>query len=107
MARNDSDNLTSFLLGLFCGVAGGALLGILFAPKSGDALREDMKDFVSHMPERVNNELTTQDSRTRKFIDKTRYNLENQVDRIKQDMKADRMARAKRAEELASGYEYH
>ena len=50
MARNDSDNLTSFLLGLFCGVAGGAMLGILFAPKSGDALREDMKDFVHAHP---------------------------------------------------------
>ncbi len=106
MAQEKDDSTLAYLLGLGIGLAGGALLGLLYAPKSGHESREELKDFVLHMPDRVNNELTTQDSRTRRFIDKTRYNIEHQVDRVKHDLKADQMARAKRAEEMASGYEY-
>ncbi len=39
----------AFVLGLFCGVAAGAAAGLLFAPKSGDALRQDMADQAARL----------------------------------------------------------
>jgi gas vesicle protein len=89
------------------GMLGGGLAGILFAPKSGDELRADANAFMRSLPSRVNEELSNPRTRTREFIDKTRYSIENQVGKVKKDRAAGRMAKAKEAEELASGYEFN
>ena len=108
MARDNDDDISSFMLGLVAGLAGGALAGILLAPKSGDELREDINDLAQKLPKRLNDEIGNPQGRARSFIDRTRYNIESQVDKVKKDIEADRMARAKQAEEMASGgYEYN
>ncbi|HEY9687196.1 MAG TPA: YtxH domain-containing protein [Coleofasciculaceae cyanobacterium] len=106
MSRQNDDGIFAFLAGMFLGLFGGVLAGLLFAPKSGDELRGDAQKFVSTLPSRVNQELSNPNTRTREFIDKTRYSIESQVGKVKKDRDADRMAKAKRAEELASGYEF-
>jgi gas vesicle protein len=107
MHRSDSDGIFTFIAGMTFGILGGVLGGILFAPKSGDELRADAHVFARNLPTRVNNELRNPNTRTREFIDKTRYNIESQVGKVKKDRNADRQARAKRAEELATGYDYN
>jgi gas vesicle protein len=107
MHRADSDGIFTFIAGMTLGMVGGTLAGILFAPKSGDELRADAHTFVRNLPTRFNDELRNPNTRTREFIDKTRYNIESQVGKVKKDRQADRMAKAKRAEELASGYEFN
>ena len=108
MARDNDDDISAFMLGLVAGLAGGAMMGVLFAPKSGDELREDINEVAQNLPRRLNDEMKNPQSRARSFIDRTRYNIESQVDRVKRDIEADRMARAKQAEEMASGnYEYN
>jgi gas vesicle protein len=105
--KSDGDGILLFLAGMALGMVGGSLAGVLFAPKSGDELRADANAFVRGLPGRMNNELKNPSARTREFIDKTRYSIENQVGKAKKDRDADRMARAKKAEELASGFEFN
>lgn len=105
--RENDDGIFTFLLGMIFGVLGGVVAGILFAPKSGDELRADAQDFMRALPGRLNDEINNPNTRTREFIEKTRYSIESQVGKVKRDRDADRMAKAKRAEELASGYEFN
>lgn len=105
--KEDGDGLLTFLAGMALGMLGGGLMGVLFAPKSGDELRADANAFVRSLPSRVNEEFNNPNAKTREFIDKTRYSIENQVGKVKKDRDADRMAKAKRAEELASGYDFN
>ncbi|WP_373532420.1 YtxH domain-containing protein [Vampirovibrio sp.] len=105
--KSDSDGILLFLAGMALGMVGGGLAGILFAPKSGDELRADANAYVRGLPGRMNDELHNPNARTREFIDKTRYSIESQVGKVKKDRDADRMAKAKKAEELASGYDFN
>lgn len=107
MSREDGDGIFTFLAGMTLGMLGGAVAGLLFAPKSGDELRADAQDFIRTLPGRVNDELRNPNTRTREFIDKTRYNIEAQVGKVKRNREADRQAKAKHAEELAAGYEFN
>lgn len=107
MSRENEDGIFTFLAGMVFGIVGGVLAGLLFAPKSGDELRADAQDFVRALPERLNDELNNPNTRAREFIEKTRYSIENQVGKVKRERDADRMAKAKQAEEMASGYEFN
>lgn len=107
MHNGDGDGIFTFIAGMVVGLLGGALGGILFAPKSGDELRADAHTLVRNLPSRMNDELRNPNTRTREFIDKTRYSIESQVGKVKKERDADRMAKAKRAEEMASGYEFN
>jgi gas vesicle protein len=107
MSREDGDGIFTFLAGMTLGMLGGAVAGLLFAPKSGDELRADAQDFFRTLPGRVNDELRNPNTRTREFIDRTRYNIESQVGKVKKNREADRQAKAKHAEELAAGYEFN
>lgn len=107
MSREDGDGIFTFLAGMTLGMLGGAVAGLLFAPKSGDELRADAHDFIRTLPGRVNDELRNPNTRTREFIDRTRYNIEAQVGKVKKNREADRQAKAKHAEELAAGYEFN
>ncbi len=47
------DNKKDFAAGIAAGAVFGALAGILFAPKSGQETREDVKQFVEHSKEKI------------------------------------------------------
>jgi gas vesicle protein len=101
------DGLTSFLIGLSFGLFAGAVTALLTTPKSGDELVHGVSQVFRELPDRVNDELVQSGTKTRELLDKTRQSIENQIDRTRKDRSADRMARAKQAEELASGYEFN
>ena len=105
MSKENDDSIVSFLLGLTAGVIGGAVAGILFAPKSGDEFREDITDFVKDLPDKLDQEINDPKTGTRRLINRARLNIEARVDQVKRDREAELQARAKRAEELATGYE--
>jgi gas vesicle protein len=107
VSREADDGILTFLAGMALGMIGGGLMGILLAPKSGDELRADANAFVRSLPNRVNDEFRNPNTKTREFIEKTRYSIENQVGKVKKDRDAGRMAKAKEAEELATGYDYN
>lgn len=107
MSREDGDGIFTFLAGMTLGMLGGAVAGLLFAPKPGNELRADAQDFISTLPGRLNDELKNPNARTREFIERTRYNIEAQVGKVKRSREAERQAKAKQAEELAAGYEFN
>jgi gas vesicle protein len=43
----------SFVMGVICGAAVGAALGLLFAPKPGTAMRRDLKKSAQHLSRRA------------------------------------------------------
>ncbi len=53
------------LVGLF-----GYLMGILFAPKRGSELREDLKDFVEEMQGRTSEAVSSVSNRGQELLDK-------------------------------------
>lgn len=107
MAKQSEDSLVPFILGLVAGAAGGAILALMFAPKSGEELRENMQDYLSLIPDKIDGELKNPQGKTREFIDRTRYTIESKVDRVRAERKADRLSKARHAEEMASGYEFN
>ncbi|MEM0952277.1 MAG: YtxH domain-containing protein [Cyanobacteria bacterium P01_H01_bin.74] len=99
-SASDSD-LFSLLAGLVIGLLGGSVVGLLYSPKSGDALRQDFNSLVQSLPERLNDP----NCKTKAFIEKARVSIEDTVDRFKEDKAASKMAKAKAQEMASAGYE--
>jgi gas vesicle protein len=105
--QRDSDSgLLGFLVGLLFGLIGGGIVGLLLAPRPGTETRRELEGFVKTLPNKVNNEISNPEAKTRRFLNKTKINLENQMDKMNEAIQAGKMAEAKRREEMASGYDY-
>jgi gas vesicle protein len=103
-SSHESDDFGfSLLAGLLLGGLAGALAGILYAPKSGSELREDL----GALPKKLNDELTAPEGKARKLMTKTKLNLENKVEQVSDAIQARKMAKAKRLEDMASGYDFN
>lgn len=102
MSNNDSDGTFGFLLGGLFGLAGGVLLGTLYAPKKGTALQEDLDIMLQSIPERIEEELEP-DSQTRQFLDKTRVKFEGRLEKMAASKEAKIQADAKKREAAAAG----
>jgi gas vesicle protein len=53
--REDSDT-AGFATGLFIGAAIGAVLALLYAPKSGEEIRQDLKDLADEQKDNIKNQ---------------------------------------------------
>jgi len=104
---NGDDDIATFLIGLSIGLVGGLLTALFITPKAGSEVREGVSRAFRELPDRVNDELTSSSVKTKELLDKTRQNIEDQIDRSRRDRTADKMAKAKNAEELATGYDYN
>jgi gas vesicle protein len=97
MSRTHSSSDDAPLLtGLLLGLLGGTLLGLLFAPKHGEANNRDINRFLKHLPERLADESP---SSTFAFVKKAGIYIEKGVNRVKRAVEADKLAQAKRREE--------
>lgn len=105
MSQNDSDGIFGFLLGGLMGVAGGLLLGTLYAPKKGSELKKDLDVFFESLPDRFEEEMEP-DSQTRQFIDRTRVKFEDKLEKMSASQAAKKQADAKRREAAAAGVDY-
>ncbi|MBX2860973.1 MAG: YtxH domain-containing protein [Vampirovibrio sp.] len=97
------DGIFAFLLGMVFGILGGGIAALLYAPKPGEDTREELKIYAKALPGKVNEDI--RHGKTREFFDRTLYNLENKVDQVSKSRKAGKTAKAKRREEMASGYD--
>lgn len=105
MAKDSGDGIFAFLTGFLLGTLGGAVVGLLWAPKSGAELRDDVWDLASTATDKMREDIHNPYGKTRGFIDKTRYRIEDGLDRVSQSRNAQRLAEAKRREAEASGDE--
>lgn len=105
MAQSDGDGIFGFLLGGIIGVAGGLVLGTLYAPKKGTELKKDLDVFFQSLPERFEEEMEP-DSQTRQFIDRTRVRFEDRLEKMAASKAAKKQADAKQREAAAAGVDY-
>ncbi|MFH0702523.1 MAG: YtxH domain-containing protein [bacterium] len=105
MSRN-SDNSVSFGIGILFGVLTGVAAGILFSPKSGEKMREELKETVNKFSKDIPSDLAKTKTVSLDMINKLKYTIEKQIVRINESIKAGKMAAAKTKEELESGYNY-
>jgi gas vesicle protein len=107
-SKGDQHDNHSFDLpfGLILGLLGGALAGILFAPKPGKELQEDLQQLVNKLPTDVNTGLSRSKYHYQELVGKTRDSIETEMARRTQKKQANRMAKAKQREELEAGYDY-
>lgn len=103
MPKN-SEGSISFGMGLLIGVVGGVVAGLLYTPKSGVEIRDDIRK-AAGLPEKEP-ELVYTKMASINLINRVKFTLEKQLYRVNEAVKAAKMASAKRKEELESGYNY-
>jgi gas vesicle protein len=98
-----SDNGGSWLLGLFVGVAGGATLALLTAPKSGSEVRGVIKNTANHLPEKMSELVDDSLDLYASALNYFQLVVEEQTVKIKRAIAAGKLAAAKKREELELG----
>lgn len=99
-----SDSSISFGVGLLFGVLAGVAAGVFFAPKSGKETRQELINITSNINK--GQKLDNCRSASVDMINRMKYTIEKQLNKINDAIKAGKMAAAKRKEEFESGYNY-
>jgi gas vesicle protein len=105
MSRN-SDSSVSFGVGLLFGILAGVATGILFSPKSGEEMRQDLKEIVSDIKGELNPDIEMTKNMSTDLIDRVKCVIEGQISKVNGAVKAARLAAAKHKEELESGINF-
>ncbi len=103
MSKNSDDYLI-FTVGTLFGVLTGVIAGVIFSPKPGVELRRDLKSMAKNFSREVPTDSRQAKEVFHKSMDKLKYTMENQINKINDAVKAGRMASAKEKEELEAGY---
>jgi gas vesicle protein len=84
LAKKASPNPgNAFLLGLACGAAAGAALGLLFAPKPGTELRENLTESTERLRRRASETLDDAVDALGALVDKGREAFMNSEEAVK------------------------
>ena len=87
-----------FGVGLLLGVIGGIVAGVLYAPKSGEEMREKVKDTVCDLAEKYSPEVKEAKKQALESIDLLKYKLEKQYKKFGNMLKSKKMRKAKELE---------
>jgi gas vesicle protein len=88
----------AFGMGLIAGVVGGIVAGILYAPKSGEESRRELKEAAEKLYEKHAPAIQEAKQQAAEAIEITKYKLERQFKKINSAIKSDKMLKAKEAE---------
>lgn len=101
-----SEHALAFGIGTLAGVLAGVVAAILFSPKSGKEMRNDLKIVAKKIiKEKAPNIVYTNKINSAALV-RLQYTIESQFNKVIDTIKAGRMAAAKRKEELESVYRY-
>lgn len=89
-----------FGLGLFAGVIGGIVAGILYAPCPGSEMRGKVKDTVCELAEKYSPEVNEAKKQALESVDLLKYKLEKQYKKFGNMIKSKKMRKAKELEEF-------
>lgn len=110
MARYSSDDrhdsgfgFGTWIFGLMLGIAGGASLAILFAPKSGNEIRGQIKDTAKDLPDRMSELVDDSLDLYASGVNYLQLVMEEQTMRLRRAVAAGKLAAAKKREELELG----
>lgn len=96
MSRNSDDN---FMVGALLGIVGGVIAGIMYSPRPGVEMRQELKNMAKDFSKDVPVDVETAKDSFFKRVDKLKVALEKQIDTIDKAVKAKKLASAKRKEE--------
>lgn len=97
MSKNN--NSISFGLGLFAGVVGGIVAGIMCAPKPGEESRNDLKEVITDVAQKHSPEVKEAKKQAMESIDLVKYKLERQYRKLNHMLKSKRLQKAKELED--------
>lgn len=92
-------NSTSFGLGLLAGVIGGIIAGVLYAPKSGEKSRKELKEVIDDFNEKHSPEIKEAKKQALESIDLMKYKLERQYRKLNHMFKSKKLQKAKELED--------
>ena len=92
-----------FSMGVIAGVVGGIVAGVLFAPKSGEESRKELKDTVCDFYDKHAPQIVDAKKQALESIDLVKYKLERQFRKVHNSIKSKKMAKAKELEDSENG----
>ncbi len=99
------DKSFAFAMGLIAGVVGGIAAGVLFAPKSGEESRKELKDAACEFYEKHSPEINNAKKQALESVDLMKYKIERQFRKFNNMLKSKKLLKAKALESL-SDYNY-
>jgi gas vesicle protein len=100
-----SKDSVSFGMGLLFGIVAGVAAGVVLAPKSGEEMRQDLKNVIQNISNE--DEINNCKNVSIDMINRMKYTIEKQLLKVNDAIKAGKMAAAKRREEMESGYSFN
>ena len=88
-----------FGMGLIAGVIGGVVAGVLYAPKSGEESRKELKETVTKLYEEHSPAISEAKKQALESIDLMRYKLERQLRKFSNMLKNRKLRKAKELED--------
>ncbi len=101
MSKNKS---LMFGMGLLAGVVGGIIAGVLYAPKSGEESRRQIKDAACEFYEKNSPAIKEAKKQALENIDLMKYKLERQLRKFNNMVKSRKLQKAKELEEINDEY---
>ena len=89
-----------FSMGIIAGVVGGIIGGVLFAPKSGEESRKELKEAATEFYEKHAPQIIEAKKQAIESIDLMNYKLERQFRKLNNILKSKRMLKAKELEDI-------
>ena len=104
MSKNKS---FMFAMGLIAGVVGGIVAGVLYAPKSGEESRKELKDAACELYEKHSPAIKEAKKQALESVDLMKYKLERQLRKFNNMVKSRKLQKAKELESSSENeYEY-
>lgn len=101
MSKNDDSII--FGMGLLAGILGGVALGIIFAPKSGEETRAELKQTIDDFTQNAVPEIKEAKKQALESLDMMKYRLERQYNKINDHIRAKQLAKAREKEDMSYG----
>lgn len=89
-----------FSMGIIAGVVGGIVAGVLYAPKSGEESRKELKETACELYEKHAPQIIEAKKQAIESIDLMNYKLERQFRKLNNLLKSKKMLKAKELEDI-------
>ena len=103
MSKNKS---LMFGMGLLAGVVGGVIAGVLFAPKSGEESRKQIKEAAEKFYEEHSPAISDAKKQALESVDLMKYKLERQLKKFTNMLKNRKLRKAKELEDAGNELNY-
>jgi len=96
----------AFSMGLLAGVVGGIIAGVLYAPKSGEESRREIKEAACELYEKHSPEIQKAKKQALENVDLMKYKLERQLRKFNNMVKSNKLQKAKELEAAEDNFDY-